>query len=77
MLRDYQRHHSTPAVLLVFVRLYVCLSDFSFVRLSVRVSLGFMTFVGLVVWQASDAHHHWSRLDISHIFRVVTLVGIV
>ena len=66
-----------PAVILVFVRLYVCLSDFLFVRLSVRVSLGFMTFVGLVVWQASDAHHHCSRLDTSHIFRVVTLVGIV
>ena len=66
-----------PAVILVFVRLYVCLSDFLFVRLSVRVSLGFMTFVGLVIWQASDAHHHCSRWGTLDIFRVVALVGIV
>ena len=42
-----------------------------------RVSLGVVTFVGLVAWQALDALHHGSRLDTSHMFRVVALVGIV
>ena len=51
-----------PVVMLVSVRLYVCPSDFPFVRLSVRGSLGFVTCASLVAWQALDALHHCSRL---------------
>ena len=51
-----------PVVMLVSVGLYICPSDFPFVRMSVRGSLGFVTFVSLVAWQALDALHHCSRL---------------